>query len=110
MEFQGHNLYPKSNISSVAHKFQRGHLLVLGSQHKSIFGAGILSSKAASALGAGWVSLAALTHGHDKQVPDWLVEIDLTEKGKINPEKLRNYILEKKVKVLIIGPQHSNYT
>lgn len=92
------------HLAQTAHKFDRGHVLVIGGDRSATLGATILASRAAYALGAGWVSLMSLCSEHNKPIPDWLVELTDVFSNRINQKKLVCYVREKKVRAIIIGP------
>lgn len=92
---------PWRYLGEDAHKYQRGHVLVIGGSSGK-WGAPILSAIAAAQGGAGWVSLACPQFG--LPVPPHIVQEDLFLKGHLNLPKLRSFVAERRVRSLLLGP------
>jgi NAD(P)H-hydrate epimerase len=94
---------PWASLSASAHKFQRGHVLVVGGSEGK-FGAPLLAATAALRAGAGWVSVSLPT-GADKtsHLPDLTFE-DLWHKAKLDSTKFSEFVTSRHVKAVVIGP------
>jgi NAD(P)H-hydrate epimerase len=90
---------PWHELPADAHKFTRGHLLVIGGSAGKL-GAPLLAAEAAMRAGAGWVSVALLAEQQRPALPRFLTYEDCGA----NPEKLLPFIRERRVKALVIGP------
>jgi NAD(P)H-hydrate epimerase len=97
---------PWSQLPQSAHKYDRGHVLVIGGSPGKT-GAPLLAAKAALRTGAGWVSVA-MSEGTKKtisgEVPEELTFEDLFVGDLLNSEKLTTFVKERKVKSIVIGP------
>jgi ADP-dependent NAD(P)H-hydrate dehydratase / NAD(P)H-hydrate epimerase len=90
---------PWHDLPADAHKFMRGHILVIGGSPGKL-GAPLLTAEAAMRAGAGWVSVALL---HDQDRPA-LPRFLTYEDWGADPHKLVPFIRERRVKALVIGP------
>lgn len=95
---------PWTTLSQEAHKYDRGHILIIGGSSGK-YGAPILSGMSALKAGAGCASLALPTipnpigvHGSLE-----LTYEDLFLEETIDTKKLESFVLERKVKTIIIG-------
>jgi len=92
---------PWDRLGEDCHKYDRGHLLIIGGSAGKT-GAIQLAGKAAYRAGAGWVSLAPLAKLHS---PDPIFTTEqVWEDSMLSAVKLREVLLERKVKALVIGP------
>lgn len=90
---------PWQALPADAHKFTRGHLLVIGGSRGKL-GAPLLAAEAAMRAGAGWVSVALLDDHDRPALPRFLTYEDFgTDAAKLLP-----FIRERRVKALVIGP------
>lgn len=96
-------LSPFGDLAADAHKYDRGHVLVLGG-HSGMNGAAWLAARAAYTCGAGWVSLSlAEPDGSDGCAE--IVQTDLWKSPKeVDWQALERYIIARKVRSLVIGP------
>jgi NAD(P)H-hydrate epimerase len=97
---------PWAALKPSAHKFDRGHILVLGGSAGKT-GAPFLTGIAALRTGAGWVSLSLPDDASDG--PDFATPPELTyEKfwvgSIIDATKVAGFVAERKVKTIVIGP------
>ncbi len=99
---------PWSNLSPSAHKYDRGHVLVVGGSAGKT-GAPILSALAALRSGAGWATLAM----PGKIISQAVIPPDLTTEALwsrgnrlsgLDPKKLERFLSERKVRAVVIGP------
>lgn len=96
-------LSPFRRLATDAHKYDRGHVLVLGG-HKGMNGAAWLCAEAAYQSGAGWVSLSLAEPDTSCQSSE-VVEVELWKSPKeIDWQELERFIISRKVKSLVIGP------
>ncbi len=94
---------PWSKLASDAHKYSRGHVLIIGGSPGKV-GALLLSARAALRAGAGWVSCAPLSLELAPPLhPAFTYEGWALERG-LTAEKLIGFIRERRVKSLLIGP------
>ncbi|MFW7377620.1 MAG: NAD(P)H-hydrate epimerase [Oligoflexus sp.] len=92
-------------LSPIAHKFTRGHVLVIGGSPGK-WGAAMMSARAAAATGAGWVSLA-IPQKAIAPIPalePYLTTEELFADGKLDPHALQSFVSQRQVKSIIIGP------
>jgi NAD(P)H-hydrate epimerase len=92
-------LSPWHELPADAHKFTRGHVLVIGGSPGKL-GAPLLAAEAAMRAGAGWVSVALLADENRPALPRFLTYEDFGT----NPDKLLSFLRERRVKALVIGP------
>lgn len=86
-----------------AHKYSRGHVLVIGgSPGKG--GAPLLTAEAASRAGAGWVSVAPLSRDLAPELPPAFTYESFALNGTIDPRALESFVKERRVKGIAIGP------
>jgi NAD(P)H-hydrate epimerase len=88
-----------------AHKYDRGHVLVIGGSDGKI-GAAILAGLAALRTGAGWSSLA-VPRGHspvDMPIPTELTVESFFDGELIDAQKLRQFLEDRRVVCIIVGP------
>jgi hydroxyethylthiazole kinase-like uncharacterized protein yjeF len=88
-------------LPSDAHKYDRGHVLVMGGSAGK-WGAPILAGVAAARSGAGWISLAT-----DDTPPESLVDADypeLTFEKVSTASELDAFVRARRVRAIIIGP------
>ena len=96
---------PWSALPKNAHKYDRGHVLVIGGSTGKI-GAPILAALAALRSGAGWCSIA-IPRGEappDIQIPPELTVESFFDGKKIDALKLREFLESRKVRCVIVGP------
>ncbi len=97
---------PWKPLARSAHKFDRGHVLVIGGSSGKT-GAPILTAMAALRSGAGWVTIAMPQSAHDSlrgDVPPEIVFEPLFDGDRLNPIKLENFLENRKVKAVVAGP------
>lgn len=97
---------PWDELPRSAHKYDRGHVLIIGGSPGKA-GAPILAGLAALRAGAGWVTLAlpdaaALTLTGD--IPPELTFEHLFDGDELNAINLDTFLDERKVKAVVIGP------
>ncbi|HYX33047.1 MAG TPA: NAD(P)H-hydrate dehydratase [Oligoflexus sp.] len=90
---------PWHDLPADAHKFTRGHLLIIGGSQGKL-GAPLLAAEAAMRAGAGWVSVALLDARDRPALPRFLTYEDCGA----DPQKLLPFLRERRVKALVIGP------
>lgn len=90
---------PWHKLPADAHKFTRGHILVIGGS-KGKLGAPLLAAEAAMRAGAGWVSVALLDQQDRPALPRFLTYEDFGT----DPQKLLDFIKVRRVKALVMGP------
>lgn len=96
---------PWSKLPRHAHKYDRGHVLVIGGSEGKL-GAPVLSALAALRAGAGWCSVALPYPAWQKPEPGWPLEITFEaffDGGKIDVEALTSFIEERRVHSVVIG-------
>ena len=98
---------PWQDLPRSAHKYDRGHVLVIGGSAGKT-GAPLLAGMSALRSGAGWVSIAmpqsalATLRG---DVPRELVFEDLYQGGEVlNSLALAKFLQERKVRAVVLGP------
>lgn len=85
-----------------AHKYDRGHVLAIGGSPGKV-GAILMAAQAAMKAGAGWVSVAPMS---EIFAPAWTREFTYESfalEGEIDTKALREFIVNRKVKALLIG-------
>lgn len=85
-----------------AHKYDRGHVLAIGGSSGKV-GAILMAAQAAMKAGAGWVSVAPMS---EIFAPAWTREFTYESfalEGEIDAKALRDFIVNRKVKALLIG-------
>ncbi len=94
-------------LHSDAHKFDRGHVLVLGGSPGK-WGAPVLAAMAALRSGAGWASVSLLGDDRDYFVPpSYPPEITFEKffrNQKLLTDDLKEFVIARKVKSLVVGP------
>jgi hydroxyethylthiazole kinase-like uncharacterized protein yjeF len=90
---------PWHDLPADAHKFTRGHILVVGGSPGKL-GAPLLTAEAAMRAGAGWVSVALLSEHNRPALPRFLTYEDFGA----DPQRLVPFLQERRVKALVIGP------
>lgn len=94
---------PWASLGPDAHKYTRGHVLVIGgSAGKG--GAPLLAAEAALRSGAGWVSVAHLDQQLGPPLPAHFTYEALLSGSELSWEKLSAFLHERRVKALLIGP------
>ena len=99
-------LDPWAELPPSAHKYDRGHVLVIGGSAGKT-GAPLMAATAALRAGAGWATVAmpqsamASLHG---EVPKELVFEALFDGERLDPLKLERFIKERKVRAVVVGP------
>lgn len=96
---------PWASLPKHAHKYDRGHVLVIGGSPGKI-GAPIMCALAALRSGAGWCSLAIPRGDSPVDMP---VPAELTVEGffdgrTINTQLLSDFITSRKVHSIVVGP------
>lgn len=95
---------PWANLPADAHKFSRGHVLVIGGSAGK-FGAPCLTALAALRSGAGWVSLALPEPAWRHQsLPLEFTFEDFFADGKIAAPALTKFLKERNCCAVVIGP------
>jgi NAD(P)H-hydrate epimerase len=97
---------PWANLSRSAHKYDRGHVLIIGGSVGKT-GAPVMTALAAMRAGAGWASVSMPESAHKDlrgDVPREVTFERLFDGENLSPAKLQTFITERKVKSLIIGP------
>ena len=96
---------PFANLPRTAHKYQRGHVLVVGGS-RGKYGAPLLSGLAALRSGAGLVSVA-LAQPDDEPpqgLPLELMYECFFRQGKVDCTQLADFVSRRRVRVIVIGP------
>ena len=95
---------PFAGLPATAHKYQRGHVLVIGGSRGKC-GAPLLSGLAALRAGAGLVSVA-LDHDERQavQLPLELTYEYFFRDGVVDSSQLANFVAARRVQVIVIGP------
>ena len=96
---------PFTNLPCTAHKYQRGHVLVIGGS-RGKYGAPLLSGLAALRSGAGLVSVA-LAQPDDEPpqgLPLELMYENFFQRGKVGCAQLAEFVTRRHVRVIVIGP------
>jgi NAD(P)H-hydrate epimerase len=96
---------PWHALPKSAHKYDRGHVLVIGGSAGKI-GAPIMTGLAALRSGAGWCTLAIPRGEHPVDMP---IPMELTVEGffdgaKIDAAALEKFAVERRVNTIVIGP------
>lgn len=97
---------PWSELSPSAHKYDRGHVLVLGGSTGKT-GAPLLAAMAALRTGAGWASVAMPPSAFDSlrgDVPREITFEQLYIGEQINAIKLEEFLEQRRVRAVICGP------
>ena len=99
-----HELEPWKGLSPYAHKYDRGHVLVIGGSEGKL-GAPAITASAAFYAGAGWVSVA-LSSGLEQlsTLPTEVTYENFYANGLLELNTLRDFIIKRKVKAVCIGP------
>ena len=92
---------PFADLPASAHKYQRGHVLVIGGS-RGKHGAPLLSALAALRGGAGWVSVALDSDQHPMILP--LTYEDFFRQATVAVPELSEFVSYRQVRVIIIGP------
>jgi ADP-dependent NAD(P)H-hydrate dehydratase / NAD(P)H-hydrate epimerase len=103
------NHLPWADLPQDAHKFDRGHILIIGGSSGKT-GALQLAAQAALRSGCGWVTIASPASLDPATIPPWLVTEDLFKAGTLSAIELREFILKRHVRVLIVGPGMMDYS
>lgn len=96
-------LKPWDQLSPDAHKYDRGHVLVIGGS-KGKEGAPVLAAMAALRGGAGWVTLAAQPTLPIPHPPELTREELICDAQKLDFDRLQSFVIERKVRAIIVGP------
>lgn len=97
---------PWSDLARSAHKFDRGHVLVIGGSAGKT-GAPLLAAMSALRAGAGWATVAmpdSATASLRGDVPRELTFEPLFDGERLNPITLARFLDERKVKAVVAGP------
>lgn len=94
---------PFAGLPRDAHKYQRGHVLVIGGS-RGKYGAPLLSGLAALRGGAGLVSVALDTQVSYDNLPLELVYEHFFRDGVIDSTQLEKFVTTRRVRVIVIGP------
>lgn len=97
---------PWSELPKSAHKYDRGHVLILGGSAGKT-GAPILAAMAALRSGAGWATVAmpdSATLSLRGDVPREITFEPLFDGERLNSIKLEKFLAERKVKAVVAGP------
>jgi ADP-dependent NAD(P)H-hydrate dehydratase / NAD(P)H-hydrate epimerase len=97
---------PWSLLPQSSHKFDRGHVLVIGGSEGKT-GAPILTALAALRAGAGWASVAMPGRAYESMlgdVPQELTFEHLFVGDQIRTDKMMEFVEERNVKSIVIGP------
>lgn len=96
---------PFATLSRTAHKYQRGHVLIVGGS-RGKYGAPLLSGLAALRAGAGLVSVALAQHDGEmpQGLPLELVYEYFFRDGKVDSTALAKFVAARRVRVIVIGP------
>ncbi len=94
---------PWQALSPAAHKYIRGHGLVIGGSPGKV-GASYLTAQGALRAGAGWITLAPMSEQlAPARVPSLTYE-EWALLGSIEEDVLDRFILQRKVRGLVLGP------
>jgi hydroxyethylthiazole kinase-like uncharacterized protein yjeF len=99
------HLDPWQQLPRDAHKFDRGHVLVIGGSSGKI-GAPVLAAMAALRAGAGWSSIA-IPRGErpvDMTIPPELTVESFFDGETLDVESLKRFIAERRVHTIVCGP------
>lgn len=96
---------PCAALPCTAHKYQRGHVLIIGGS-RGKYGAPLLSGLAALRAGAGLVSVALAQHDGEMPpgLPLELVYEYFFSDGKVDSTALAEFVAARRVRVIVIGP------
>jgi NAD(P)H-hydrate epimerase len=100
---------PWHQLPKNAHKYDRGHVLVIGGSEGKL-GAPIMAGLAALRTGAGWCSLA-IPRGQapvDMPIPIELTTENFFDGTKIDPETMARFLEERRVHTAVLGPGWSH--
>ena len=92
---------PFAGLPASAHKYQRGHVLVIGGS-RGKYGAPLMSGLAALRGGAGWVSVAVDSDQQPMVLP--LTYEDFFREATVAVPELKEFVSDRQVRVIIIGP------
>ena len=92
---------PFADLPASAHKYQRGHVLVIGGS-RGKHGAPLMSGLAALRGGAGWVSVALDSDQQPMILP--LTYEDFFRSATVAVPELREFVNYRQVRVIVIGP------
>ncbi len=101
---------PWSDLGEEINKYDRGHVLVLGGSSGKA-GACVMSGMAALRTGAGWATVAmpeGVLGELKYEVPPELTFEDLYDGSGIHSVKLSNFLEERRVAAVVIGPGAMN--
>lgn len=94
---------PWASLGPDAHKYTRGHLLIIGgSPGKG--GAPLLAAEAALRCGAGWVSVAPLSEQQTPPLPAHFTYESFARETALSWEACEAFLRARRVKALLIGP------
>ena len=96
---------PWNHLGRDAHKFDRGHVLVIGGSNGKL-GAPVMTAMAALRAGAGWASVALPRAARELEgrFPLELTLEDLFLEGVIHVARLRDFVIQRRVRTVVIGP------
>lgn len=97
---------PWERLARSAHKFDRGHVLIIGGSDGKT-GAPILAAMATLRAGAGWASIAmpdSATLSLRGDVPREITFEPLFDGEQLNALKLARFLEERKVRAVVLGP------
>ncbi len=97
---------PWQRLSPSAHKYDRGHVLVIGGSDGKL-GAPVLSGLAALRGGCGWSSIALPTPAWREPDPAWPLELtfeDFFVGGTLDVKALKHFLATRQVRAVVIGP------
>ena len=94
---------PFATLPRTAHKYQRGHVLVIGGS-RGKYGAPLLSGLAALRAGAGLVSVALDQEAQPARLPLELVYEHFFRNAKVDSTELAKFVAARRVRVIVIGP------
>lgn len=97
---------PWSKLSPSAHKYDRGHVLIIGGSTGKT-GAPLLAAMAALRAGAGWATLAMPQSAFDSlrgDVPRELTFEEIFDGDQLNAIKLEQFLEERRVRAVVCGP------
>ena len=92
-----------ATLPRTAHKYQRGHVLVIGGS-RGKYGAPLLSGLAALRAGAGLVSVALDQEAQPARLPLELVYEHFFRNAKVDSTELAKFVAARRVQVIVIGP------
>jgi NAD(P)H-hydrate epimerase len=94
---------PLRHLPRDAHKYDRGHVVIIGgSQGK--YGAPLLSGMAAARAGAGWVTIACAPAEIRSQIEPLHPELTFESLGMQAFENLADFVTKRKVRAVVLGP------